>query len=439
MLDSKVFWDLLIVISTMIELWGCKKVFDYTSEKKSNNIKINLMLFLITIFIFFLLQVGVHPNIRISVVVTLTIILYISNYSTSIITGIMTTLLYWMILLGIDALSMSISMWFNSVDNMDMLLMNNSYRVQSIILGKSILIGTIGFYKIIKFEIELDKKDILYLGIPIVANIASFFTVFKYIFKFSEMNLIPVDEILYLSILLFLSNISIILVIKKIRGDSKLLAQQDIVKNNIDMQYKYYMNIKENQIKIRQLHHDIKNHIICMKRLNDLGYDNEKYIESIDKKLNSYENTFDTGNMLLDIILNEKKQLCDDKDIKFSGNINFTKCSFMNLEDICSIFSNILDNAIEACIKIDSQDRFVSVEGKVIEKFFILKVENSKINKINIKHDNLITDKEDKFSHGLGVKNIKSLVKKYKGETVIDYTEDRFIIKILIPIISYNN
>lgn len=439
MLVSEKFWNLLLITSSVIELYACKKIFDYTSEKKFNTIKINSMMILVVLFMLFLLQIDIHPNVRISIGVILTSMFYIINYKTNIITGIMTTLIYWMILLGVDALSMSISMWFNSVDNMDMFLMNNSYRVQSIILGKSILIAIIGFYKVIKVEIELDKKDIIYLGIPIVANIASFFIIFKYVFKFSEMSLIPINEILYISILLFLSNLSIILVIKKIRGDSKILAQQDIVKNNIDMQYRYYMNIKENQDKVRQLYHDIKNHIICMKRLNDLGYDNEKYIESIDKKLNSYENTFDTGNMLLDIILNEKKQLCDDKDIKFSGNINFTKCSFMSLEDICSIFSNILDNAIEACIKIDSQDRFISMEGKIIEKFFILKVENSKINKINIKQNDLITDKKDKFSHGLGVKNIKSLVKKYEGETVIDYTEDRFIIKILIPIILYNN
>ena len=82
-----------------------------------------------------------------------------------------------------------------------------------------------------------------------------------------------------------------------------MLAQKDMVKNNLEMQYKYYMNIKENQDKVRQLHHDMKNHIICMRKLNQNGYDNEKYIESIDKKIKSYENTFDTGNVLLDIIL----------------------------------------------------------------------------------------------------------------------------------------
>lgn len=439
MLDRKVFWDVLIVISSIIELWVCKKIFDYTSEKKYTNIRINSIMALIIILMLFLLKVNIPPNIRISIAVILTFVFYITNYNTSISIAIMITLIYWMTLLGSDALSMSISIWINSLDSMDMLLVNSSYRLQSIVLGKSILILILGLYRLIKFEIELHKKDILYLGIPIVANIVSFFVIFKYVFQLSELKLINIKEVLYISILLFLSNLSIILVIRKIRKDSKLLAQKDMVQNNLKMQYKYYMNIKKNQDKIRQLHHDMKNHIICMRKLNQNGYDNESYIESIDKNIKSYENTFYTGNVLLDIILGEKKQICDNKNIKFLSSINFTKCDFIDSEDICSIFSNILDNAIEACTKINGNNKFISAEGKIVEKFFILKVENSKVNKINIKNNNFVTDKNNKFSHGLGISNIKNSVEKYNGETVINYTDDKFTIKILIPLILYND
>lgn len=439
MLDRKVFWDVLIVISSIIELWVCKKIFDYTSEKKYTNIRINSIMALIIIMMLFLLKANIPPNIRISIAVILTFVFYITNYNTSISIAIMITLIYWMTLLGSDALSMSISIWINSLDSMDMLLVNSSYRLQSIVLGKSILILILGLYRLIRFEIELHKKDILYLGIPIVANIVSFFVIFKYVFQLSELKLINIKEVLYLSILLFLSNLSIILVIRKIRKDSKLLAQKDMVQNNLKMQYKYYMNIKKNQDKIRQLHHDMKNHIICMRKLNQNGYDNESYIESIDKNIKSYENTFYTGNVLLDIILGEKKQICDNKNIKFLSSINFTKCDFIDSEDICSIFSNILDNAIEACTKINGNNKFISAEGKIVEKFFILKVENSKVNKINIKNNNFVTDKNNKFSHGLGISNIKNSVEKYNGETVINYTDDKFTIKILIPLILYND
>lgn len=439
MLNSSLFWKIVTVASSVIELWTCKKAFNYTSEKKVSNIRVNIIMTLITIFMLSLLQMNIDPNIRIDISIVLTFSFYIINYDTNFYTGIIITLIYWMILLGIDALSMSLVIWVNSIDNMNTLLINNLYRLQSITMAKSILIVTVGLYKIIKIEIEVNKKDILYLGIPIIANIASFFIIFKYVFKFSQQNLISGFQVLNFSILLFLSNISLILVMRKIRLDSNLLAEYDLMKKNIDMQYKYYMNIKENQVKIRQLHHDMKNHIICIKKLNENGYDTEKYIENIENKLISYDNSFDTGNVLLDIILNEKKGICDSKNIKFYCNINFTKCNFIEIEDICCIFSNILDNAIEACEKINNNKKYISLEGKIVESFFVLKVENAKTNKINIKNNKVMTDKKDIFLHGLGIKNIKNLVKKYEGEAVIDYTNDRFILKILIPVVLYND
>ena len=347
--------------------------------------------------------------------------------------------MYWMVLLGIDALSMSVIIKANSMHDMSTILTNNVYRLESIILGKIILIFYIVIYKIIKSEIEINKKDILCLGIPIIGNITSFFIVFKYLFKFSQQGLISEIHILNFSILLFLSNISIILVIRKIRRDSKLLAEYKVMKKNVDMQYKYYMKVKDNQLKTRRLYHDMKNHIICIKKLNENGYSSNNYISNLENQLKSYDNTFDSGNMLLDIILSDKKEICDKNNINFNCNINFTKCNFMELEDICSIFSNVLDNSIEACEKINDYNKYISLEGKIIENFFVLKAENSKSNRINIKDSKVITDKKDKFLHGLGIKSIKQSVKKYNGEVVIDYTDDKFILNILIPIVLYND
>lgn len=435
MLDINLFWDILIIISSIIELWACKKIFDYTSDKKFSDTRLNTIMILIVLLMLILLKINVNPDVRIAVAMILTSTFYIINYNTNFLVGIMINLLYWMVLLGTDGLSMSIVIWINSIDNMNMLLINNLYRLESILLGKGILLTILGIYKIVKCEIELRKKDILYLGIPILANISSFFLIFKYVFKFSRENLINESQILNTSILLFLSNISIILVIKKIRRDSKLLIEKDIMKNNIDMQYKYYMNINENQLKMRQLYHDMKNHIICMKRLNECGYSNINYVENIENKLISLDNTFDTGNVLLDIILNEKKEVCNNHNIKFSCNINFTKCDFIDSEDVCSIFSNILDNAIEACEKINGNKKHVYLDGKIVNKFFILKAENTKCNEINVKNNKFITNKKDKYLHGLGIKSIKESVKKYKGETVIDYSDDKFTMKILIPVI----
>ena len=108
----------------------------------------------------------------------------------------------------------------------------------------------------------------------------------------------------------------------------------------------------------------------------------------------------------------------------------------MQNSDLCVIFSNALDNAIEACDKIldDSKDKYISVNVTYINSFCFIKIENSKINEINIKNNNFITNKKDKFMHGIGLKNIKDTVYKYNGEIKIEFDDDKFVIKFIFSL-----
>ncbi|MEG2247192.1 MAG: ATP-binding protein, partial [Peptostreptococcaceae bacterium] len=159
-----------------------------------------------------------------------------------------------------------------------------------------------------------------------------------------------------------------------------------------------------------------------------------KYIDDIKSELNSWKSIISTENMILDIIVNDKKKICDKNNINFDVDINFSKCDFVDMIDISSIFSNLIDNAIEACLKINDKDRFIILKGTIVNKFFILKCENNKLNKIKLDKETIITDKKDTFTHGIGIKSIKGSIKKYDGEMNIDFSEDKFKVQIYIPI-----
>ncbi|WP_133146871.1 GHKL domain-containing protein, partial [Clostridioides difficile] len=103
---------------------------------------------------------------------------------------------------------------------------------------------------------------------------------------------------------------------------------------------------------------------------------------------------FDTGNITLNIILSEKKELCIEKGIDFRININFSDCNFIKEEDICSIFANALDNAIEACEKIKNGDKKIKLQGMIVNKFFVIKITNTKSNDILLKKNTFLTTKE---------------------------------------------
>ncbi|MGL5713418.1 MAG: ATP-binding protein, partial [Paraclostridium sp.] len=162
------------------------------------------------------------------------------------------------------------------------------------------------------------------------------------------------------------------------------------------------------------------------------------YIDNIEIGLKKYNNTkvyFNTGNMIVDSILKNKKLICEENNILLDVDVDFSKSNNIEMIDVCIIFSNIIDNAIEACIKINSDKiaKKIILKSKYIDKFCVIVIENNKTNKVRVKNNKFITSKNNSFLHGIGLKNIKKTVKKYSGEMIIENYESRFILKIMIP------
>ena len=161
------------------------------------------------------------------------------------------------------------------------------------------------------------------------------------------------------------------------------------------------------------------------------------YINNLEFQINDFENLRNTGNKTLDIILNDKIHLCKKYNIEFEDCINISKLNFIKENDICAIFANALDNAIEACININDEiEKRIEVKATYINGFAVIKFINTKINDIKFTGDRIKTSKEDNKIHGIGLASIKYIVNKYDGEVIVNYSENEFILKIMIPIKS---
>lgn len=232
------------------------------------------------------------------------------------------------------------------------------------------------------------------------------------------------------------SIIIIILLFKRTIEENKIKYENRLIENKLDMQYTYYLNIQENNMKVRALYHDINNHIYCINNLNNDNKKINEYVSSLKDEIKEFEFIYDTGNMILDIIINEKSKLCRNKGIKFTCNIDFSMVKFVKPTDVSSIFSNVLDNAIEACDKINDENinKYIKVKGTMTKAFFVLKCENSKVNDVRFQKGRMLTDKADNFIHGMGIQSIKLSIKKYNGEVLFEDCKEKFILKIYIPL-----
>lgn len=283
-----------------------------------------------------------------------------------------------------------------------------------------------------------DKRNYIYLSLGLIVNLINI--IISYVSKKLErFNLYSEQYILNYIVtpkLILASTIVLVLLFVKVIKDNKVKSQKELMKNKLDMQYEHYLSVQESHMKVRKLYHDINNHISTIDNLKNNSKEVNEYVSNLKDEIEEFKSIYNTGNMILDIIINEKSEICNKKGIKFICDINFSKVNFIKPMDVSSIFANILDNAIEACDKIhdDNINKYIRIKGSISKSYFVLKCENSKVNIIKANENRLLSDKMDKFMHGIGIQSIKSSLEKYEGEILFEDEKNKFTLNIYIPL-----
>lgn len=139
-----------------------------------------------------------------------------------------------------------------------------------------------------------------------------------------------------------------------------------------------------------------------------------------------------TGNRMLDMILNQKTKDAKEKetDMQIETEV-FATLPFSDRE-IISLFGNVLDNALEACERIQDKKRWIKI--KIKKKNHLLYIETSNaIKEMPVQNQKeFVSVKEDEILHGYGMKNIRDIVEQYNGMFQCKSQEDRFEVVITI-------
>ena len=147
-----------------------------------------------------------------------------------------------------------------------------------------------------------------------------------------------------------------------------------------------------------------------------------------------YDDIPRTGNVALDTTLVVKKPIFDKENIVFTCMADAVP-DFMKPSDLYSLFGNILDNAIEANRGLEKNSRYCVLIIKPNGDNLSIHEENEYAGQICTDAFGMpISAKEDKFSHGFGLKSIAAIVKKYGGELAISTADNVFTLDILIPV-----
>lgn len=172
----------------------------------------------------------------------------------------------------------------------------------------------------------------------------------------------------------------------------------------------------------RSFRHDLKNHILVLKRLLECAQIEPaiNYIDSIERVSTQLSREAQTGNAALDALCGEKLELARRNGIEVKFDVALPTNIGINDFDLCTIFANALDNAIKACVRLRAEPKCIDVKATCRRHFLIIDMINP-------------CEKSEIRQGGLGLPNIRKIVDQYNGTLEIRQSPPTFVLTILLP------
>ncbi len=186
----------------------------------------------------------------------------------------------------------------------------------------------------------------------------------------------------------------------------------------------------------RRMRHEIRGHLtnLCgLARRGNYG-EIEEYIARIDESMGVLDFTIRTGNPVLDVVVNDRRRQAESLGADFRSEFQYPDSGGYDAFDMGIILGNLLQNALEACEKVEKGKRYISLMGRKRGSFFLAEVRNSAAGTVIFGADGLpATTKEGEASmHGIGLANVRREVEKYMGEMELKMENGEFSAAVLL-------
>jgi len=321
-----------------------------------------------------------------------------------------------------DIIALFSTLCFSVVFNLDnsKLYSNTNERIALVIFGKILLAAVCGIILKYRFNdniIVKKRNTVILIIMPIIAEI-SIVGIMQVFLKHNELR----NELLLSSVSVMFANILTYYMFIKINTEIRLETEFNIMKHSYENERIHAKDMEELYAKTYGLRHDL---IIHFSTISNLMEDNpekaKQYIENVtNHQLEEIKHFVKTDNECFDAIVNAKIAVCDKLGIAVQTRIMERSLKRLQNDEIAIIFGNLFENAIDAA-KI-SQKKRIQLDVQIQGAYLSILMRNSIDKSVLENNSGLTTTKEDKYSHGYGIKNIRRIVEHYNG--MINYYEE---------------
>lgn len=230
-------------------------------------------------------------------------------------------------------------------------------------------------------------------------------------------------------ILLVIANISVFYIFERYARKTNIQFELQLEQEQLKLQSQYLEEKIEKQTLSAKEMHDLKNELFAIKQLllnnTDAGINK---IDEICQVVEGMQSIVYTSNTSIDSLINSKKKEIDSNSINFKCDCYISGFDEINDMDLCILLGNLLDNAIEACLKLEC-NKNIRLNFKQVDNFLNIIIKNTYNNENN---EELSTTKDNKLNHGYGLKSVKAIVEKYEGDFQVIKDDSYFTISILL-------
>lgn len=202
-----------------------------------------------------------------------------------------------------------------------------------------------------------------------------------------------------------------------------------VYKNEIDI-------MQKSQEYIKKLRHDMKHHLIELSAMaqQDENAEMVRYLEKMKEFMLNPDEKVSCGNAEIDGVLNYLLRQAEEVLKTVNVDVQVPKQLYTGKFNICVILGNLVDNAVRESGK--SDEKYLSVKVRAQKNVLLILIENSCDRMADKGKNRDIIRQEDASIHGLGLENVKQVVAACGGDMKIEYTENRFIVQVLLYISS---
>lgn len=214
------------------------------------------------------------------------------------------------------------------------------------------------------------------------------------------------------------------------------MADKRISRYQNDLMKKHYEEVENMYRATRGWRHDYHNHIQTMKAYLAMGKLSEldDYLNKLDYDLLEVDTVVKSGNVKVDAILNSKLSLARNRNIQVNAKAKVPSQLSVSEVDLSLIIGNLIDNAMEACLKIESEEkRFLRISLDVLKGQLYIYIMNSVGTELKKEGVRYLTTKRGAY-HGFGLMRLDRVVKKYHGYLNRQDERDVFVTEVMLPL-----